>query len=130
MMAPPGDLVDVYRKADLRLRILLLGDGETSGLVRREESRLRVTAELRHMRDAFNASAVEKAQTSRAGEAEARIAELEDDLRRIASLRARMPQMRTDAPALLTPAEAAQALRVSRSTVYRAVTSGDIHAVP
>jgi len=84
---------------------LLLGDGiNMPGLVRGEEFRRRVTAELRHMREAFNAAVVER-EEGRAEKAEDRVADLEEELRRIASFRSRTQQMLTDAiPALLTPA--------------------------
>jgi excisionase family DNA binding protein len=129
-MTPASDLVETYRKAYLRLRLLLFGDGiNTAGLVKGEESRLRVTEELRHLRDVFDAAVLES-EASRAEEAEARVADLEEELRRIASLRARMQQLPTDAiPALLTPAEAAQALRMSVGSIYRAVREGEIRAV-
>ena len=130
-MTPAGDSVETYRKVDLRLRLLLLGDGiDMPGLVRGEESRLRVTAELRHMREAFNAAAVEREEGGRAEKAEARVADLEEELRGIASFKSRTQQLLTDAtPALLTPAESAQALRVSVGSIYRAVRDGEIRAV-
>lgn len=120
-----------YRKADLRLRQLLFGDGVTStGLVRGEEFRLRVTAELRRMREAFTAADLESAE-GRAETAESRVADLEEELLRIASFRSRVLQMWPDAevPALVTPAEAAEAVRMSVGTIYRAVRNGQIHAV-
>jgi len=40
-----------------------------------------------------------------------------------------MQQPPTEAPALLTPAEAAQALRISASALYKAIRNGDIKAV-
>ena len=103
IMTPAGDSVETYRKADLRLRLLLLGDGfDMPGLVKGEESRLRVTAELRHMRGAFDAAVVEREEGGRAEKAEARVADLEEELRGIASFRSRKQQMLTDAtPALL-----------------------------
>jgi excisionase family DNA binding protein len=120
-----------YRKADLRIRQLLFGDGSTTtGLVRGEEFRLRVTAELRRMRDAFNAVALE-GEESRAESAESRVADLEEELLRIASFRTRVLQMWPDAevPALVTPAEAAEAVGLSVGSIYRAVRNGQIRAV-
>ena len=130
-MTPAGDSEKTYRKVDLRLRLLLLGDGiDMPGLVRGEESRLRVTAELRHMREVFNAAVVEREEGGRAEKAEARVADLEEELRRIASFRSRTQQMLTDAiPEFLTPAESAQALRMSVGSIYRAVKDGEIRAV-
>lgn len=131
MVTPVSGAAESYRKADLRMRQMLLGDGSaTPGVVRGEEFRLRVTAELRRMRDAFNAVVLES-EGGRAETAESRIADLEEELLRIASFRTRVLQMWPDAeiPALLTPAEAAQAARVSVGTIYRAVRNGHIRAV-
>lgn len=131
LVTPDSGAAESYRKADLRIRQLLLGDGSaTPGLVRGEEFRLRVTAELRRMRDAFNAVVLES-EGGRAETAESRIADLEEELLRIASFRTRVLQMWPDAevPALLTPAEAAQAARVSVGTIYRAVRNGQVRAV-
>ena len=130
MVTPVSGPVETYRKADLRLRQLLLGDGvATTGLVRGEEFRLRVTAELRHMRDAFNAAVLDS-KGGRAETVEARVADLEEELQRIASFRSRTQQMWPDAeiPALVTTAEAAQALRMSVGSIYRAVRDGEIRA--
>jgi excisionase family DNA binding protein len=130
MVTPASGLVEAYRKADHRLCLMLIGDGiGTPGLLKGEELRRRVTAELRHMRYAFNASVGESEEPPRAENAEARVAELEEELRRIASVRSRMQQPPTEAPALLTPAEAAQALRISASALYKAIRNGDIKAV-
>ena len=127
-----SDPAETYRTADLRLRQLLLGDGvDTPGLVKGEDLRLRVIRNLRRMREAFNAAvldgehvAVEKAET--------RVAELEEELRMIASARSRTQHQtlsRSETSALMTPAEAAQTLRVSKSSIYRAVRNGEIRAV-
>ena len=127
MVTPVSGPVETYRKADLRLRQLLFGDGvATTGLVRGEEFRLRVIAELRRMRDALNAVVLE----GRAETVGARVADLEEELQRIASFRSRTQQMWPDAeiPALVTPAEAAQALRMSVGSIYRAVRDGEIRA--
>ena len=127
MVTPVSGPVETYRKADLRLRQLLFGDGvATTGLVRGEEFRLQVTAELRRMRDALNAVVLE----GRAETVGARVADLEEELQRIASFRSRTQQMWPDAeiPALVTPAEAAQALRMSVGSIYRAVRDGEIRA--
>ncbi len=94
MVTPVSGPVETYRKADLRLRQLLLGDGvATTGLVRGEEFRLQVTVELRRMRDALNGAVLE----GRAETVGARVADLEEELRRIASFRSRTQQMWPDA---------------------------------
>ena len=130
-MTPVSGPAESYRKADLRIRQLLLGDGSaTTGLVKGEEFRLRVTADLRRMRDAFNAVVLES-EGGRAETAESRVADLEEELLRIASFRSRVLQIWPDAevPALVTPAEAAQAVGMSVGTIYRAVRNGQIRAV-
>jgi excisionase family DNA binding protein len=125
-----SDPAETYRKAEVRLRLLLLGDGtDTAGRVRGEEYRQQVTAGLRRMRNAFDAAVLEN-QESRAEKVEAPVGGLEDELQRIASFRSPTQRRRTDAiPAFVTPAEAAQALRVSVSSIYRAVRDGEIRAV-
>jgi excisionase family DNA binding protein len=131
LVMPSSGAEESYRKADLRIRQLLFGDGSaTTGLVRGEEFRLRVTAELRRMRDAFNAVVLES-EGGRAETAESRVADLEEELLRIASFRSRVLQMWPDAeiPALVTPSEAAEAVRMSVGTIYRAVRNGQIRAV-
>jgi hypothetical protein len=76
------------------LRLSLLGDGvDTLGLVRDEEPRLQVTAELRHMREASQA-VVAASDEARAEKAEARRTDLEKELRRIASIRSRTNRRR------------------------------------
>ena len=127
-MDSANDAIEAHRKVLLRLRLLLLGDGsETPGLVRGEDSRVRVSAELRHLRDASDALLE---GDERRAEAESRVAHLEEELLRIASLVSRPQQAEPTAiPALLTPAECARVLGVSVSSVYRAVRSGKIRAV-
>jgi excisionase family DNA binding protein len=122
------DAIEAQRKVVLRLRLLLLGDGsETPGLVRGEDSRVRVSAELRHLRDASDALLE---GDERRAEAESRVAHLEEELLRIASLVSRAQQEEpTATPALLTPAECARVLGVSVSSIYRAVRNGKIRAV-
>jgi excisionase family DNA binding protein len=121
------DAREAFRATELRLRLQLLGDGsETPGLVKGEDARRRIGSELRHLREAVDALAEE---ASRATTATAQVADLERELLRVAAQRAAaVPQPSSD-PALLTPAECAQALRVSVSTVYRAVKRGEIRAV-
>jgi len=88
-MTSVDELAKMYRTADHRLRLLLLGDGATTaGLVKGEERRLQVGRELRHLRDVFDAALLES-EEGRADKAEARVADLEEELRRIASSRAR-----------------------------------------
>jgi hypothetical protein len=84
-MTPASELVARYRRADQRLRLLLLGDGtETAGVVRGEEARLQVARELRHVRDAFDAVLLE-GEDERSESLGAHVADLEEELRKIAS---------------------------------------------
>jgi excisionase family DNA binding protein len=126
-MRSAADFAEAYRKADLRLRLLLFGDGtDIPPLVRGEASRQRVTNEIRHLRDAFEAM-LETENEARTEIAEA-ASTLEEELRKIASLRAGTE--RDDAtPTFVTPAEAAELLRMSPSSIYRAIRRGDIDAV-
>lgn len=81
-MAAVDDPVKAYHQAERRLREMLFGDGTfTVGLVKGEERRLEVTKVLRRMREAFDAAVVER-ERDRAEKAEARIADLEEELRR------------------------------------------------
>lgn len=115
--APASEPAETYRKADQRLRLLLFGDGvDSAGRVRGEEYRHQVAAELRSMRRAFDDVLEDRAEN-----AAARAAGLEEELQKIARSRA--------IPALVTPAEAAQALRVSVGSIYRAVRDGEVRAV-
>jgi excisionase family DNA binding protein len=127
-----SDPAETYRTADLRLRQLLLGDGvDTPGLVKGEDLRERVIKDLRRMRDAFNAAVLDGEHVA-VGKAQTRVAELEEELRMIASARSRTQRQtlsESETSALVTPAEAAQILRVSKSSIYRAVRSGEIRAV-
>lgn len=124
-----GSVVDTreaFRTTELRLRLLLLGDGsETPGYVKGEEPRRRIGAELRHLREAFDALGDE---ASRAMTATAQVADLERELLHAAERAAATPQPSPE-DELLTVAECAQALRVSVATVYRAVRRGEIRAV-
>ena len=126
-MTSAADVAEAYRKADLRLRLLLLGDGaDIPPLVRGEASRQRVTNEIRHLREAFEALLESES------EARTEIAEtastLEQELRKIASVRAGTDREHAT-PRLLTPAEAADLLGISPSSIYRAIRRGDIDAV-
>jgi excisionase family DNA binding protein len=126
-MTSAADVAETYRKADLRLRLLLLGDGaDIPPLVRGEASRQRVTSEIRHLRDAFE-ELLESESEARTGIAEA-ASTLEKELRTVASLRAGTRQ-KYATPTLVTPAEAADLLGVSPSSIYRAIRRGDIDAV-
>jgi excisionase family DNA binding protein len=128
-MTEDGDLVEAYRRADQRLRLMLLGDGVSEpGMVKGEESRARVTAALRHIRDLFARAVGEDSE--RVVAAEARMARLEEELLRVASLAAaRADEAPGDADRFLTPAEAAEELGVSVSSVYRAVRNDRIRAL-
>lgn len=121
--------IEEYRRAELRLRLLLLGDGmDSAGLVKGEESRGHVTTQLRHMREAIS-SALE---AERGGpSADTGEASLEEALRRRVSAASASAQVgEPDAiPSLLTPAESAQALGVSVGSIYKAIRDGEIRAV-
>jgi excisionase family DNA binding protein len=122
MLTPPTTPDESYRRADLRLRILLFGDeSDSPGVIRGEEARLRARAELRRMRQAVDDLASAQAEAVAAQPAAVDLAE---ELRRVASTRAE-----GDDSALLRPAEAALALGVSVSTLYRAVRVGDVRAI-
>ena len=123
MLTPPSSPHETYRRAELRLRILLFGDeSDTPGIIRGgEEARHRVQAEIRRMRQAVGE--LVSAQEEAAVATPAAVG-LEEELRRAASARAQGPDS-----TLLTPAEAAAALGVSVSSIYRAVRSGDLRAV-
>jgi hypothetical protein len=55
-----GELREAYRKADLRLRLLLFGDTEyVAGRLKGEEARHQAALELRRMRNAFSETAEE-----------------------------------------------------------------------
>ena len=126
-MTSATDVAEAYRKADLRLRLLLFGDGsDTPPLVRGESPRQRVTNEIRHLRDAFDAL-LESESEARMEIAEA-ASTMEKELRTIASLRAGTDRKHAT-PKLVTPAEAAALLGVSPSSIYRAIRRGDIDAV-
>ena len=118
--------MEKYRKANLRLRLLLFGDGmETPGFIRGDEPRSRVSTELRHMREAFDAALEEDGARA---EQRQPSAVAPSELRRAPSGPAGSQQI-GDEVSLLTAAEAAELLGVSVSTIYRAVRQGDIPAV-
>jgi excisionase family DNA binding protein len=122
MLTPPTTPDESYRRADLRLRILLFGDeSDSPGVIRGEEARLRARAELRRMRQAVDELVSAEAEVTAA---KPLAVDLAEELRRVASARAE-----GDDSALLRPAEAALALGVSVSTIYRAVRVGDMRAV-
>lgn len=119
------DVVEAYRRTEQRLRLMLLGDGTNEpGMVRGEEQRTRASAALRRMRDLFTQAVGVGAEGTAASEA--RMSRLEEELHRIAAGAA----SGGDAPErLLTPAEAADELGVSVSSVYRAVRSDRIRGL-
>jgi hypothetical protein len=85
--APIDNPETVYNQAERRLREILFGDGTFSpGVVKGEDRRLEVTRTLRKMRDAFDAAATE-VERQLAATAQARIADLEDELRQLAGAR-------------------------------------------
>jgi hypothetical protein len=90
------DAREAFRSTELRLRLLLLGDGsETPGYVKGEDPRRRVSAELRHLREAFDALGEE---ASRATTATAHVADLERELLRVAAERAAPTQQPSPDP--------------------------------
>ena len=104
---------------------MLLGDGiATVGRVTGEEQRRQVLAELRRMRSAVDALLERDGPLADVSSSE----RLEADLQRIAASRSRGQRAETP-PTLVTPAEAAEALRLSVSSIYRAVRAGQIRAV-
>jgi hypothetical protein len=78
---------EIYRKADLRLRLVLFGDAEhAAGRLKGDEPRQQAARELRRMRDAFN-EAVEEAEKSN----------LADDLNeRVTEVRAKQPDQTSE----------------------------------
>jgi excisionase family DNA binding protein len=119
-----GDVAEAYRRAEQRLRLLLLGDGMNQpGVVKGEEARVRITTALRHMREAF-ATALEH-DTGRAEEAHARASELQEELLRLASQAA---TARRESEGLLTASQVARELGLSVDAVYRAVRRNEIAA--
>jgi excisionase family DNA binding protein len=123
MLTPPSGPYESHRRAELRLRTLLFGDEGSPGVIRGgEEARLRVRAELRRMRQAMDdlASAQEEASAP-----EPPAVDLAEELRRAAA----SARAEGHDPELLRPAEAARALGVSVSSIYRAVRIGDVRAV-
>jgi excisionase family DNA binding protein len=118
------DIVEEYRKTELRLRLLLFGDGaDIPPIVKGEIPRQRVLNEIKHLRTAFDAL-LEKEHVSRDEVVEAARA-LESELSKVASLRAEV-QAASGPPRLVTPAEAAEVLGLSTSSVYRAVRKGSL----
>ena len=118
---------ETYRRADQRLRLLLFGDGsETPGRVKGEEYRQQVSAELRRMRNAFH-EAVLGSEAGPQEPVDRSAGGLAEELQRIASFRSRAQE--DSISELVTPAEAAQVLRLSVGSIYRAVRDGEILAV-
>ena len=90
-MSSIDDPVEAYRQADRRLRHALLGDGMyTPGLIKGEDGRGQVLRELGRMRDAF--LALRDLGDTRAGEAEALVADLEAVLKEGVAARTRRPR--------------------------------------
>jgi hypothetical protein len=91
--------IDAFRTAERKLRQLLLGDGSYEpGQVRGEEARARVSMLLRQLHAAFDdvVAQGESGTRSRAA-AEARAADLEDELNALASSTSRSKRMRRSA---------------------------------
>ena len=115
------DAAAAFREAERRLRALLFGDGmDVMGVVRGEERRAQVAHELRRLRHAFDAAldTSDLAPATEPGEAR----DLEEELRRVAASRSRDRM-------LLTVPEVAERLRMSRSSVYRRIATGELPAL-
>jgi excisionase family DNA binding protein len=111
------EVTEAYRRAEQRLRLLLLGDGLSEpGVVKGEEARMRVTTALRQMRESF----------AEALDAEARVTELQEELLRLASRRV---EESAKSEPLLTATEVARELDMSVDAVYRAVKRNEIAAL-
>jgi predicted DNA-binding transcriptional regulator AlpA len=117
------DIAEAYRKSELRLRLLLLGDADTPPLVKGDMPRQRVTSEIKHLRAAFD-QLLEAERRSRAEIAEAAKA-LNSELAERASSRAEA-QRASEASPLMRPAEAAKLLGMSTASLYRAINRGEI----
>jgi|SRR6476660_8675393 excisionase family DNA binding protein len=125
MTDPGSGPLETYRQAEQQLRLLLLGDGiDAVGQVKGEEQRRRVTAQLRRMRSAVDAL-LERDDLPAAGSSSLT---LEEDLQRMAASRSQT-QDTAAASTFVTPAEASEELRMSVSSIYRAVRAGQIRAV-
>ena len=88
---PYTDDREEFDGAMRRLRQLLLGDGMGSpGRLKGEDARAQATRDLRRVREAFNAVVArsEEGRTEKA-DVEARFADLQDELKRIAASTAR-----------------------------------------
>jgi hypothetical protein len=97
---PYTDDRDEFRGAARRLRALLFGDGmDAPGKLKGEEARAQATRDLRRMRDAFDA-VVARSEESRTEKAdvEARVADLQEELKRIAASKARAARGATPPP--------------------------------
>lgn len=95
-MTTADDLVKTYRQAERRLQEMLFGDGVyAAGLVKGEEARQQVRSALRRMREAFETALADR-EGDRAETVELRIADLEEELRMLAS-RQRRDRAESDA---------------------------------
>ena len=91
---------DEFHRAARRLRQLLFGDDmDTPGKLKGEDSRALARRDLRRMRDAFEAVVArnEEGRTEKA-DVEARVADLQEELKRIAASRAGAARGATPAP--------------------------------
>jgi BMFP domain-containing protein YqiC len=82
---------DKFRSAERRVRHMLFGDGvQEPGRLKGEEVREEVTRALRRMRESFDAVLARSEEgQERKTEVEARVADLEEELTRIARSKAR-----------------------------------------
>ena len=97
---PYMDDREEFHGAMRRLRRLLLGDGMGSpGRLKGEEARAQATRDLRRMREAFDA-VVARSEESRTEKAdvEARVADLQEELKRIAASTARRRKVSSPPP--------------------------------
>jgi hypothetical protein len=83
---PYTDDREEFHGAMRRLRRLLLGDGMSPGRLKSEDAQAQATRDLRRMREAFDAviARSEESRTEKA-DVEARFADLQEELKRIAA---------------------------------------------
>jgi hypothetical protein len=109
---------DDFHRAARRLRQLLFGDGvDMPGKLKGEDARAQAMRDLRRMRDAFAAVVArnEEGRTEKA-DVEARVADLQEELKRIAASRAGAARGATPAPTQLKSGGRARASKTRTAT--------------